>query len=104
MAITDDDRERAFDAYSHFAWDPAVSFSVNWSEIESLVSEMKRVGVDSALIPNRRKMYARLRLTMLRVLPQMRTHFDYVQRTGGPASGNGSIDSKHWTSLWVALS
>ena len=55
MAITDDDRERAFDAYSHFAWDPAVSFSVNWSEIESLVSEMKRVGVDSALIPTWRK-------------------------------------------------
>ena len=40
--ITADDREAAVDAYSSFAWDPAASFSVNWSDIENRVEEIKR--------------------------------------------------------------
>ena len=64
--VTEEDREAAVDAYSSFAWDPAVSFSVNWSEIESRVDDMGRLGVDAGRIPSRRQMYRRLTLTMLR--------------------------------------
>ena len=41
---------------------------------------------------------------MLRVLPSMQPHFDYVSRTGGPVPGTGPIDAKRWSRLWVELS
>ena len=101
--VTEEDREAAVDAYSSFAWDPAVSFSVNWSEIESRVDDMGRLGVDAGRIPSRRQMFRRLTLTMLRVLPGMQPTFDYLARTGGPASGSGNISAKNWGKLRIAL-
>ena len=99
--VTEEDREAAVDAYSSFAWNPGASFSVNWSDIENRVEDMKKLGVDAGRIPSRRQMYRRLTLTMLRVLPGMQATFDYLARTGGPASGTGNISAKNWGKLCI---
>ena len=92
--ITEEDREAAVDACSSFVWDPGASFSVNWSDIENRVEEMTRLGVDAGRIPDRRQMYRRLKLTMLRCLPGMQSSYDHLERTGGPASGTGACSAQ----------
>ena len=92
FAVSDDDREEAYDAYCAWNWNLDLGFYGNWSAMESLVREMERLDCDPALVPDRRQLYQRARMKLLRLLPAMQPHFDFVERVGGPAAGSGKIE------------
>ena len=60
FAVSDDDREEAYDAYCSWAWDMDLSFYANWSAMEGLVREMQRLDCAAALVPDRRQQYQRV--------------------------------------------
>ena len=47
-----------------WAWDLDLGFYANWSAMEGLVREMRRLDCDAALIPDRRQLYQRARMKL----------------------------------------
>ena len=90
------DKENAHDAYNAWVYDLSVSFNVNVSRLESLVQKMKKAGVSAEFIPDTRQLYIRLKTRMMRVVPEMLQHFDYVQTATRPCYGPGRIAATKW--------
>ena len=96
LPVTENDAEEALDAYNAFVWDASKSWLENIGVIEDLVETMRESEVHDDFVPDNRQLYRRIRIRLLKLLPGIRVHFDYIERVGKPAHGTREITAHQW--------
>jgi hypothetical protein len=98
---SEENREDAKDAYNDWRWDVSKTFFANVSCAEQKTFDMKQAGCED--LPNGRKFYNRIKRELLKVLPEFRSSFDFVETAGKGADGTANIGAKCWVKLRTTL-
>mgnify|MGYP007086394216 CR=1 FL=1 len=85
----EEDKEDAEDVYNAWRWDVSKTFFANVSNFEGAVFNMKQAGCKE--LPDGRKIYNRTKREILKLLPEFRSSFDFVENAGRGADGDGNI-------------
>ena len=98
---SEEDKEDAKDAYNDWRWDVSKNLFANVSCAEQKTFDMKQAGCED--LPNCRKFYNRIKRELLKVLPEFRSSFDFVETAGKGADGTTNIGAKGWVKLCTTL-
>jgi hypothetical protein len=77
---SEENGEDAKDMYNDWRWDVSKTFFANVSLAKQIVYDMKQVSCED--LPNGLKFYNRTKREVLKVLPEFRSSFDYVETAG----------------------
>ena len=98
---SEEDKQRAVEVYSEWRWDMSKTFFANVSIAESATFNMKQAGCED--LPNGRKFYNRTKREVLKLIPEFRSSFDFVETAGKGADGEGNIGAKSMAKLFTTL-
>ena len=97
----EEDKESAEEVYNAWRWDMSKTFFANVSNFEGAVFEMKQAGCKE--LPDGRKIYNRTKREILKLIPEFRSSFDFVETAGRGADGDGNIGAKSMAKLFTTL-
>ena len=87
--------------YHSWSWDASLDFWTNIGNFENLLLQLR--DTDSSFKPSMRDQWTKIKLSLLRIIPAMLPHTDFMERTGGPCGGT-AITSQQWIKMGNLLS